>query len=150
METKSSPIAQFPLRWRFTDPKYNVLPDEVLQRFHPLDAQSASELCFETRNFVSSYAINAEGFPKIDQFDTNGDVDKVREWLTDSLQNLDQAVEISWDPTTAMIVRLQDFCDYWNDFCYPGSDDVVVLPKARDWVLYYFHEEAFYIGRKTL
>jgi len=37
---------------------------------------------------------------------------------------------------------------YWDDFCYPGSDDVAISPEDDSWLLFYFHEEMFEFGQR--
>jgi hypothetical protein len=41
------------------------------------------------------------------------------------------------------------FTAHWDDFCYPLSDDVLVLPDSGAWVLRYHHEEVFYFGNRN-
>ena len=145
------PLEQFSLKWRFNDPKYNVLPSEVLERLKPMSEQAARELYERIKPAISNFNINKDHYPNIEGYSTKSDAKETRGWLMRQLSKVgDQEIEISWGPDIAMKASFKDFCNYWDDFCYPGSDDVVILPNSQEWVLYFFHEEQFYLGRRAL
>ena len=144
-------LEKFQLKWRFTDPNYNVLPADVLKRFHPLDMQSAHEIYGRRTDILQNFNLDRAQYPNVETYNSTNDVEGARLWLKRQLANLgSERVTVSWTSEVAMAVPLNDFCDYWDDFCYPGSDDLLVLPKNDDWVLYFFHEELFQFGRRAL
>jgi len=55
----------------------------------------------------------------------------------------ERRVIVHWEHDTAIETRWTTFCEHWDDFCYPSSDDVTVVPMDRSWVLCYFHWEEF-------
>ena len=65
----------------------------------------------------------------------------VRQRLRELPPPPDEVVLVSWDAQTAVITDWDAFVTHWDDFCYPSSDDVTVLPLAGDWDLCYRHYE---------
>jgi len=57
-------------------------------------------------------------------------------------------VFLSWDPNVALRTPWGIFRDYWDDFCYPASDDLTITPADDSWLLFYFHEEMFEFGKR--
>jgi len=49
--------------------------------------------------------------------------------------------------TLAICVSWGVFCEYWDDFCYPASDDVAIWPLSQEWFLIYDHSEKFFFVR---
>jgi hypothetical protein len=86
--------------------------------------------------------------PNYAMFDTSGDETSTQDWLRTVLPSREGDVLVSWDNATAAAVRLAVFIKYWDDFCYPLSYDVVVVPPSAEWVLYYFHEETFFFWNR--
>ncbi|HEY5894211.1 MAG TPA: hypothetical protein VIT91_13380 [Chthoniobacterales bacterium] len=41
------------------------------------------------------------------------------------------------------------FTAHWDDFCYPLSDEVLILPDSGGWVLLYQHQETFFFGNRN-
>ena len=147
-------LADFPLSWRWTDPKWNQLPEAALQRISPLTRAKAKELWRIEGHFVLSDGPRVNMFecsPWIDaSVDTADAFEKVRDWLLGHFSDREQQVIVSWDKDTAVVASWGVFCDYWDDFCYPASDDVSVFPVSFDWVLFYQHGERFVFGKKRV
>lgn len=144
------PLNEFQLNWRFTDPRYNVLPAAVLDRIKAFGPKTARDVWHRVAPLFDNYAIRAEFFERVIPFDCSGEVVEARSWLVEQFPEHEQNVMITWAPEVAASVVLRDFCEYWDDFCYSNSDDVVVFPAGEDWVLYYMHEEVFYLGYKSV
>lgn len=146
------PLADFALSWRWTDPKWNVLPDAMLRQISPLTRAKAKELWRISGHFVLPNGPKVGIFecsPWIDEtVDTPDAFGEVRGWLLDRFSGREQGVIVSWDKDTAAVTNWGVFCDYWDDFCYPASDDVTVFPPSFDWVLFYEHGEHFVFGQK--
>jgi hypothetical protein len=49
-----------------------------------------------------------------------------------------------WDERLAICVSWGVFCQYWDDFCYPASDDVAIWPLSEEWFLIIDHSEKFF------
>jgi hypothetical protein len=135
------PIEQFVLRWRWTDSRYNLLPADRLAQIRPLEASKAAELDAAARLAADPIPSTAAAF------DSSTDQD-AREWLARTLPTTATSVLVSWSRDTAVQTTLDLFIKYWDDFCYPSSDDVVVVPPAGDWVLRYTHYEIMYFWRR--
>jgi hypothetical protein len=55
---------------------------------------------------------------------------------------------VRWDASTAVRTTWDVFTEYWDDFCYPSSDDVEVFPQSGEWLLLYHHWEQFEWGHR--
>ena len=71
----------------------------------------------------------------------------MRAWLTTRPVESVAAFLLSWDVETAVSTDWQTFVTHWDDFCYPGSDDLTVWSPEASWYLCYDHEEVFRFGR---
>ena len=71
-----------------------------------------------------------------------------RAWLIVRLPSGRVPIVVSWDQQTAVVTDFELFTARWEDFCYPSSDDVAVLPLDGSWVLHYWHWEEFVFGRR--
>jgi hypothetical protein len=114
-----------------------MLPPAVLEQLHPLnpaDAERVHRDAVEERPSGNSY--------------TTSDPDPVgvRIWLRRVQPDLAARVYVSWDQDSAIETTWSIFTEYWDDFCYPSSDDVTVLPITGGWWLEYRHYEEFKFG----
>jgi hypothetical protein len=130
-------LDDFPLCWRWTEERANVLPAHDLARIHPLTAARAAEiapraayLCDQRRDLP--FWLNADAAPA-----------KVEARLRALHIAPKERVVVSWNEGTAVVTDWDFFCHYWDDFCYPSSDDVTVLAVNGQWVLCYDHCEVF-------
>ena len=130
----------FPLAWRWTQPSHNVLPPEVMAQIVPL------------QRVTSSHGATARGgLGQLNDVRT-GSADVSSEEGSKWLRLLPVApadeVIVRWDASTALRTTWQVFTEYWDDFCYPSSDDVDVFPTSGEWLLRYHHWEQFEWGRR--
>jgi len=130
---KTVPMADFSLSWRWTDPQYDVLSPGILEQIIPLTSASAAMILNKTE--------------KDCQQNINGVRIEANEATAENLLKLKikdiTEIYISWDADTAVITRWSVFCNFWNSFCYPSSDDVIIWSPSHDWVLCYSHDEYF-------
>ncbi len=76
------------------------------------------------------------------------DYDAVTKWLQ-FLPKPTGSIVISWDRETAVQTNWDTFVSYWDDFLYPGSDDVAVFDNNGLWLLDYNHNGILkYVTRK--
>ena len=142
-------IDSFPIKWRWTDSRWNKLPDNVLNKIQPLVENKAHELFQHSKQFYDFETGLAESlFERLKQINASGEIGEVQRWLLACSSNSNQTVIISWDNRLAVLVEWKVFCEYWNDFCYPTSDDVAVFPFSEEWTLLYSHEEYFIFGKR--
>jgi hypothetical protein len=143
------PMGRFPLRWRWTDPKHYQLSQETLAAIRPLSVSKAAEVWVACRPFTHSDFLAPELFESIIQFNAMSvDRQKVSTWLGNLGVARELQVLISWQRETAAAVSFGVFCDLWDAFCYPSSDDVVICPSSQEWAIFYHHEEVLFFGRK--
>lgn len=76
------------------------------------------------------------------RFDSTDGVGSTRQWLK-RLKVSGQQVTILWDGETALCLPWSVFCEYWNDFCYPSSDDADVFLEDGQFFLRWNHYEVF-------
>ena len=74
-------LKDFPLAWRWTDPKYAVLPDEILKEIEPQEKNQAVALFEAGVKFCGNDGIDERQF-KIEQLETHTTkTEAVSEWL---------------------------------------------------------------------
>ncbi len=126
-------IKEFPLAWRWIESSHATLPKEILNKLHPLSLEAALRLVIATpRNFP----------PGATRFDSSGNDEATRHWLK-QLSVPEQRVTISWDQDTALSLPWHAFCEYWDDFCYPSSDDADLFLESGQLFLRWNHYEVF-------
>lgn len=147
MKLALAPLEDFSLKWRWTDPKYCLIPADDLNQILPLTTDSAKLIWSESLDFTSDArddaAPNERFFKNIESIEnTNQDI--VTKWLRKRIAITE--IIVSWQPDTAVITNSDIFLRYWEEFCYPGSDDISIWPEDKSWVLNYWHEEMFFFG----
>ena len=149
-ESNFRPLDEFPLKWRWTDSRWNKLPDEALNAIQPLSESKARELCQYSNGFTDHSGLIESIFDRVSRIDTPDDSPTIRQWLIACSPDLNQKVVVSWDNDLAALVKWEVFCEYWDDFCYPSSDDVAVFPLSGEWMLCYSHDEYFMFGERRV
>ena len=146
-ENDFQPLDSFPIKWRWTDSHWNKLPDESLKKLHPLTESKADEIFHYFLKFYDQSGIDKSLFENIEQIDTSGEKLEICHWLLSCLPNLNQTIIVSWNNRMAVLVEWKVFCEYWDDFCYPASDDVTIFPISEEWSLLYSHDEYLNFGK---
>ncbi len=137
-------LNEFSLAWRW-DNNHNPTIDleelELIKPFNETEAKRLNKIIdfYENpenlkRDFVESdwLSANSETVEKKKKF-----ADEISELTAEGYEN----VFISWNRSTCVYMPLKIFIKYWDDFCYPGSDDVTILSEYANWVLFYNHIE---------
>ncbi len=143
------PMDNFMLKWRFTDEKYECLPDHHLEQLVPLDAEAS--------RFVWDYILNVNLFEAIPFkrgfFRTidkakilEGNEKEIKKWLYQRGLPFDKYVFLSWQPTDAMIVPWKLLIKYFDSFYHSGSDDLAVIDQSLTWALLFYHAGEIYFG----
>ena len=140
------PLEEFPLKWRWTDSRWNKLPPDALNFIRPFTDEKARDLLQYSLMFSNHTGLFESHFENISRIVAPDDSSKVRQWLLDHAPDKNQMVIVSWDHHHAVLVRWDVVCDYWDDFCYPASDEVTVWPQSEEWALMYLHHEEFVFG----
>jgi len=143
-------LKDFPLSWRWMNESYALLPDAVLARIHPLDEEQAAMLFNESLEHCVADGLDESKF-SLSRIDTSGVLSlKISQWLFDRHNDRETEAFVSWQPDTAVKTTWGIFATYWNEFCYPASDDLCVWPESGAWVLLYHHEEQLQFGMRAL
>ena len=130
-------IDRFPLAWRWTDERYAKFGATDLAAIRPLRAESAAAAWQRIRVLPKAFAIAAvfEGPPEED-----GHTAAVRAWLEDHIHADPVDVLLLWAPDTAALVSAGLFAGRWDDFWYPSSDDLDVVPVDESWMIRIHHD----------
>lgn len=130
-------ILEFPLAWRWTDARYAVFPADVLAQLSPYSADEASRL------FERVKALSRSEEPAALRISADSPQEQVTAWLRAQQPRLAEEVSVCWSGDTALQTRWSTFIERWDDFCYPSSDDVTILPITGSWMLMYHHWHEF-------
>ena len=139
------PLNDFGLSWRWEDaPGYPDLPiqplwDSIVERLWNL------KLTFVDKS-RDDYRPNPNMFRTIVEISTDTEPSKIEDWLRQTIPSDSVRVFISWDNHLAVLTTVDFLCRFWDDFCYPSSDDVLILPLTGDWIIHYWHEEVMWFA----
>ena len=144
-----SNLEDFSLKWRFTEPKYNQLPKNHLVQLKPLNNIGSKFLW----DHIMDIGIHNEDpfdkniFQNLDYINIADDNEnEIKKWLYKRGLPFDKEVFISWQPDSAMIVPWKILIKYYNDFYYPGSDDLTIIDESLNWAVLFHHNETLYFG----
>lgn len=143
-ESSFVPLDHFELAWRWTKATHAVLPTEVLARIRPLTADAAAAIGSEAAARCRDAIDVDEQFSA--RLDTVGR-EAVRIRLAALPIPLSQTILVSWDTHLAVLTEWSVFLTYWDDFCYPSSDDVSIWSPDGAWTVCYEHGETFVFRR---
>lgn len=143
-------LNEFPLKWRWTDEKYQNFTQEQLNLIQPLESQSAKIIHNIATSFLSekennNMVPNENIFKNIDFINAN-DFEQTKIWLKNKIDY--SKIFISWSEEIAIITDSQLFLDYWDDFCYPSSDDVSIWTENENFIINYSHSDIFWYGKR--
>ena len=141
-----SAITDFPLIWRWTSATHALFSDSELAGLHPCWPAEAARIHDDLRLFDLGDGIDQQYFSGVCVQSADVSTAEGCSWLRVQAPNLTEQVAVSWDRGTALYTSWEFFTAHWDDFCYPASDDVLILPDTGRWVLRYHHEEIFYFG----
>ncbi|GAB2494570.1 hypothetical protein [Algoriphagus taiwanensis] len=144
-------IEDFDLKWRFTEEKYAILPESDLKQIKPLDKEAGKYL----DHFIRSVELHADEpfkenfFSQIESIPvSDGNELEIQKWLTERGLPFEKMVYVSWDSQNGAIVSWEILIKYFDDFYYPGSDDLSVFDENLNWALVFAHWEKIYFGTK--
>lgn len=144
-------MKDFELKWRFTEEKYDVLPELHLNQIKPLSKGACN---FLDQYIKSTVLQDNEPFKK-NLFHTveyiyvsEANERDVKEWLYQRGVAFDKNVYVSWDSEKGAIVPWKILIDYFDSFYYPGSDDLIAIDENLNWALLFAHWETIFFGTK--
>lgn len=136
-------LSKFRLSLRWID----FMPQDDYFRIHPVNPLKAKVFWEHVTGFLEKGQLNPALFQVEPQFDASGEPGPVSDWLLQRDSSVSQFVLLFWDESTAVLTEWEIFIQYWDDFCYPSSDDVIIYPLSGKWLLLYDHEEILQFGR---
>ncbi len=150
-EVATVAMDQFPLKCRFTDPHYHVLPAAHLAQVKPLAPADARRLwdaiaqagLHDEFPFREGYFRSVISTPVAD---SPTEQRRIRKWLYQRGLPFRQWVLLSYQPEWAILTTWTMLVKYWDDFYYPISDDLTVTDGSFAWALLFFHEHAIFFG----
>lgn len=142
-------LENFPLKWRWTDKKYADLPEQIIAQVNPVEAEKANEIYSLQSNLVEKNICLDEIFAEDENSVNvqNKETSFVKNWLRTKIGDVEDFIFLSYAEKLSIRTTKEIFCEYWNDFCYPASDDIVISTEKVDWLLIYHHEEIFIFRR---
>jgi hypothetical protein len=145
-------MEQFALKWRFTDPRYRALPPVHLEQVKPLSSESSRRLWDLTLPLHEDLPFTPGFFRVVESILLdNTDPRAVRKWLFGCGVAFKSPVYLSYQPELAIATTWKMVVKYWDDFWYPGSDDLRVVDESLAWALLFWHEsEAFFGDNRNL
>ncbi|MEO6977025.1 MAG: hypothetical protein ABI113_01565 [Mucilaginibacter sp.] len=143
------PMDDFSLKWRFTEEKYDKLPELHLSQLKPLDDNASMFLWhyIAATKLHDNFPFKQDFFRAIDKAKIlTGNKSDVMKWLYQRGLAFDKEVYLSWQPSTAMMVPWEMLIKYFDAFYYPSSDDLTVIDQSLTWALLFYHENEIYFG----
>ena len=126
-------IKEFSLAWRWMQSSQAKLPKDILSKLQPLSLEGAKQRAVAIpRNFPPG----ATRYTSLDEAQT------ATQWLA-QLPISEQRIIISWDDETAISLPWSVLCAFWDDFCYPSSDDADIFLENGQYFLRWNHYEVF-------
>lgn len=143
-------ITDFPLIWRWTSPTHALFSPSELAGLHPCSAVEAARIDDESRHYLLPTGLDPQYFTDVHARSAETSLADGSVWLQAQVKNTTDQVTVLWNSQTALRTSWVFFASHWDDFCYPLSDEVLVLPDDRSWILFYHHEETFFFGYRNV
>ncbi len=141
------PIEKFSMKWRFTEEKYDVLPNIHLNQLKPLSEKGANFIW----NHVSKIQLHKD-YPfqnglfrfieTIEYFE--GKESYIRKWLYRRAIPFNENCFLSWQPNTGMVVPWKIFIKYFDSFNY-YNDQLTLFNEDLSWSIV-FDKDKIYWG----
>ena len=131
--------------WRFEDKK------EILTGIKILD-KLAYELIWDklfSNNIVDKFTLNRNKFKVFEEKEFKHDYSWTSTRLKEFANRKDEIILI-WATGQAILTDLQTFINNWDDFYYPGSDDLFIINSKKDWIVNLTHYECFQFGHGVI
>mgnify|MGYP001797139176 CR=1 FL=1 len=139
-----SPLAEFPLLWRWTQATHHLLTSAIMSTLAPLASTAAVRVAREASRKCTARGITEREL----SFRAEAAIATAVGSRLDALAiPRDERIVLSWNSDVALVTRWDTFVDHWDAFCYPSSDDVTVMPLRGGWALCYYHDELMEFSR---
>jgi len=137
-------LDDFKLGWRW-DNIHNsgILPEDKIQ-LKPLSITESKSL-YKVINFFQSENNLSNGFQPygwiLASSESKDSTERFSNYIQELTRNHDENIFISWNRSTCLYTSKDIFIKYWDDFCYPSSDDITIISELTNWVYFYNHIE---------
>ncbi|MBB6681199.1 hypothetical protein H4O20_07055 [Aequorivita sp. 609] len=137
-------LKEFELNWRWEkthNPDISDLEKAQIEPVSEIESKRLNKVIdyFEIEDNLSNDFIETDWISASSENDEK--IDTFRNKLTSILDTWDENVIVTWNRTTALKTTKEIFLKYWDDFCYPSSDDVTIISEETNWVMFYRHFE---------
>jgi hypothetical protein len=141
------PFANFKLCWRWDNVHSPSISNEEKGQITPL-SEVESKRINKIIDYFESESNLHNTFEPTDWIrassETNNSIEKFSNDFQQLTQNYSEHIFISWNRSTCIYTTKEIFIKFWDDFCYPGSDDITIISELTNWVYFYNHIE---VGR---
>lgn len=137
-------LKDFELYWRWEKTHSPDISDSEKAQIQPVSEIESKRLNKVIDYFEIEDNLRTD-FIETDWISTNSEndekIDTFRNKLTSILDTWDENVIVTWNRTMTVKTTKEVFLKYWDDFCYPSSDDVTIISEETNWVMFYRHFE---------
>ncbi|WP_107037520.1 hypothetical protein [Brumimicrobium mesophilum] len=137
-------LSDFELSWRWEKSHNSIISDFEKDQIIPVSEMESKRLnkvidFFELEDDLSKKFINHDWIRATSDHEDN--IALFRKKITSILEPWTENVLITWNRGTTLKTTKELFLKYWDDFCYPSSDDVTIISEETNWVMFYNHVE---------
>lgn len=138
------PLNDFELSWRWEkthNPVISVFEKAQIEPVSEIESKRLNKVIdyFEIEDNLSNDFIESDWI--IANSENDEKINTFRNKLTSILNSWNENVIVTWNRTTTLKTTKEIFIKYWDDFCYPSSDDVTIISEETNWVMFYRHFE---------
>lgn len=124
--------------------------EEIISRIKVID-KSTEELLWDKLKggiILENYTLNKDKFLNFEELDFSADYSIVTKKIADLFKDNEQLILTWFSNEKSLTTDSNTFIHNWEDFFSPSVDDLVVVNKNLDWVIYITHYEVFLLGQK--
>ncbi|OEK08211.1 hypothetical protein A8C32_01735 [Flavivirga aquatica] len=142
MATTFKKLKEFPLGWRFTDERYNLIEEIHLLDFSIFDEKKSKKI-WKTLTNSNKYHIAQldtsflKDLKKIGNYCLDKDYSEGIEILNKiNVLDKDDRITVFWGGKNSIEVSWKTFVLYWDDFCYPSDDNLIVCKEKNVFIVF--------------
>lgn len=138
------PFEDFELNWRWDDFHNPDISLEDKGQIKPLSIVESKRIN-KVIDYFKSESNLLKSFEQTDWFrassETKESIDKFSNDFKELTKDYVENLFISWNRSTCIYTTKEIFIKYWDDFCYPSSDNITIISELTNWVYFYNHIE---------
>lgn len=134
----------FALKWRWDNTHNPNISISEMKEIQPLSEVESKRINKIIDYFENEY--NLKGmYQQTDWISATAEsdekIERFRNQLSSIIEKWNDGVIITWNRSTTLRTTKSVFLKYWDDFCYPSSDNVTVISEDVNWIMFYNHIE---------